>query len=124
MTKEALTLTIPADARQLVTARVFAESVGRHSGMAEDRILDLKVVISDIATWLLVGASSQGSIAIEAIIEDRGIRVVIEPVGFPMPKRRTLDPAKYPMWSLDLVGALTEKMNVGSAINFLFPTQG
>lgn len=89
--------------------------------MPEDRILELKVVVSDITTWLLIGAPPQGAIVIRATVADGDISVAIEPVGFPMPQEREISALDFETWSLDLVRAFTGEVKVGSAISFSFP---
>ncbi|MGH8945629.1 MAG: ATP-binding protein [Acidimicrobiia bacterium] len=113
-----LVLEIPADPAHLVTARVFAQSVGHHSGMAEDRIVDLTLAISDAATWLLLAAPSEGSVAIRTTVAEHRVVVEIEPLGFAMPTDEATEFGGDSKSALELVRALTEDLSVSSAVTF------
>lgn len=64
------------------TLRAFATAVGRDLGLAEERVEDLKLVLSEI--WAgAVAAEGGGSVAFRVDTSETGIRVDCEAAGPP-----------------------------------------
>jgi anti-sigma regulatory factor (Ser/Thr protein kinase) len=64
--EQLLRLDIPNDAAQVATARLFASAVGRHVGVDEEGLEDLKLGVSEAATCAVQQGDPNGAIHIEA----------------------------------------------------------
>jgi hypothetical protein len=68
----ALVLEIPADAAQLSTVRLFAGGVGRHFGMDEETVEDLKLAVSEAVALATTSGVPGGRATILAVPTDDG----------------------------------------------------
>ncbi|MEO8476889.1 MAG: ATP-binding protein [Actinomycetota bacterium] len=66
-TGEPVVLRVPADASFVSTVRIFAGAVGRHTDLAEERVDDLKLALSEVAAGM-IGAGDHG-VAVPLLVE-------------------------------------------------------
>jgi anti-sigma regulatory factor (Ser/Thr protein kinase) len=74
--REPVTLRIPADASQIGTVRILAGAIGRHVGLSDERVEDLKLVLSELCAEA-VEASGPGGF-VEMRFEQEADSLAIE----------------------------------------------
>jgi len=112
-----LTLEIPADAAYMATARLFAASVGRHFGVDEELIPDLKLAISEACAGEILIGSGRSEIRIHATAEEGRVRFEVtqpELKGSEPPPAPTAtpNPAETAGLGLEVIRALFEDAEV------------
>lgn len=82
MTEDRFSLKIPAAAAYVGTARIFAATIARQSGVSEEGVEDLKLAISEACA---AGVRDEGEGAIGVLVERGGGALVFEIVGEDLP---------------------------------------
>lgn len=82
MAEDRFSLRIPASAAHVGTARIFAAAVARQAGVAEDRVDDLKLAVSE-ACAAGVRDAEEGTIDVSA--QQDGTALVFDVVGEDIP---------------------------------------
>jgi anti-sigma regulatory factor (Ser/Thr protein kinase) len=68
-------LRVPAEGSFVSTVRIFAGAIGRRSDLDDERIDDLKLALSEIASGMITDGTEARSIAFEIVTDDRGLHV-------------------------------------------------
>ncbi|MGH2773360.1 MAG: ATP-binding protein [Actinomycetota bacterium] len=115
------------------TARLFVADVGRHFGLSEDSVSDLKVAVSEACTAAISSISANGKgapvrISIEPGAGHIAVRVT-GPSGFLAQDKEQVKPGIDLDLGIDLVTALfpeatIEKGPDGSVLRLTFPATG
>lgn len=68
-------LRVPAEGSFVSTVRIFAGAIGRRSDFDDERIDDLKLALSEIASGMIAEGTEARSLAVEIASDDRGLHV-------------------------------------------------
>jgi len=68
-------LRVPAEGSFVATVRIFAGAIGRRSDLDAERIDDLKLALSEIATGMIAEGTEARSLAFEIATDERGLHV-------------------------------------------------
>jgi hypothetical protein len=107
--RPSLELRLPADPSFMATARVFAASVGRTLGMDDERVQDLKLVVSELCASSSERGASDAAVDLAVDWDDAEVRFVCRGAGRLVAPGADEDPTPY-RWRL--IEALTERSNV------------
>ncbi|MGZ5327077.1 MAG: hypothetical protein ACXWFU_01825 [Actinomycetota bacterium] len=68
-------LRVPAERSFVSTVRIFAGAIGRRSDFDDERIDDLKLALSEIASGMIADGTEARSLAFEIAADDHGLHV-------------------------------------------------
>lgn len=107
------TLELPPDAAYIATARIFGSALGRHYGVPEASIHDVKLALSEACAALIRAAGERIVVGAAPV----GGRLRYRVSGAPLPDRLTAEdetptPSSLPGVGLELIQALFEDAEV------------
>ena len=68
-------LRVPAEGSFVSTVRIFAGAIGRRSELDDERVDDLKLVLSEIASGMIADGAGGRTLVFEITTDDRGLQV-------------------------------------------------
>jgi anti-sigma regulatory factor (Ser/Thr protein kinase) len=116
-------LHLPPDARHLTTARVFVAALGRHVGLSEERVEDLRLAVSEACANVLEDAPD--GVTLSVTPSPMGLAVTVRSAGGG--RERAEDGGAEDGWGIELIRNLADGVAVeddaeGRTISFLLPS--